>query len=111
MDFLPLMIYIDPKEDTKMQKDLRVVVLQRGWVLVGDYLIDPETQICSLKNSYTIRTWGTSNGLGELVKNGPLKSTVLDENYGDVEFHKLTEIMNIRCESVVWAAALKLSNY
>lgn len=88
--------------------DLRIVVLQRGWIVVGDYSIDEQTQLCKLTNSSVIRNWGTTKGLGQLVAEGPTKETILDKNHGDVEYHKLTEIMNIKCNGVTWLAALKL---
>ena len=52
-----------------------IVVLDRGFVYVGDVTIDGEW--CIITGAQNIRIWGTTRGLGELV-NGPTPSTVLD---------------------------------
>lgn len=56
-------------------KGKAIVVLDRGFVYVGDVEVTPEW--CIISNAKNIRVWGTKNGLGELV-NGPLKDTKLD---------------------------------
>jgi len=53
-----------------------VVVLDRGFVYVGEVEIDEAW--CVISNARNIRYWGTKNGLGELVLNGPQKETNLD---------------------------------
>lgn len=53
-----------------------VVVADRGFVYVGETEIDD--QWCVITNARNIRVWGTKNGLGELVLNGPLTETKLD---------------------------------
>lgn len=77
---------------------VKIVVLQRGWVVVGRYSRDGET--ISLDNASTIRRWGTTKGLGELV-DGPLTSTRLDK-CGHVEFNVMTTIMEIGCSETGW---------
>jgi hypothetical protein len=53
-----------------------IVVLDRGFVYVGEITVDPEwVRIDCARN---IRVWGTKQGLGEL-RNGPLTETKLDE--------------------------------
>ena len=52
-----------------------IVVLDRGFVYVGDVTIEGDW--CCITNAHNIRYWGTKKGLGELV-NGPLKETKLD---------------------------------
>ena len=52
-----------------------IVVLDRGFVYVGDVTIDGDWLY--ITNAKNVRTWGTKNGLGEL-RNGPLESTKLD---------------------------------
>lgn len=54
-----------------------VVVVDRGFVYVGDVVCDGEW--CAITGAYNIRTWGTTKGLGELVLHGPTEKTVLDE--------------------------------
>jgi hypothetical protein len=52
-----------------------IVVLDRGFVYVGDITVDDEW--VRISNAKNIRVWGTKNGLGEL-RNGPLADTKLD---------------------------------
>ena len=53
-----------------------IVVLDRGFVYVGDVVIEPEW--VRILNARNIRIWGTKNGLGEL-RNSPLPDTKLDQ--------------------------------
>ena len=53
----------------------KIVVCDRGWVVVGDYAATAEEIV--LTDASVIRRWGTKSGLGEL-RNGPLEDTVLD---------------------------------
>ena len=76
-------------------KEVKIVILQRGWVVVGHITKNDEYYI--LTDCYNIRTWGTTKGLGEL-RNGPLSTTVLDY-LGTISFHELTAITFIDCES------------
>lgn len=78
--------------------DVRVVVLQRGWVVVGVYTRDGLN--CKLEKASVIRKWGTTKGLGEL-RGGPTRDTVLDP-CGTVEFHRLTEVLSMVCDSEKW---------
>ena len=55
--------------------DIKIVVLDRGFVYVGN--IAKEDDFIVIKNAKNIRQWGTTKGLGELI-NGPLKNTKLD---------------------------------
>jgi len=54
-----------------------VVVLDRGFVYVGDVRHDGEW--CVITNAHNIRYWGTTGGLGELVNNGPTEKTKIDK--------------------------------
>jgi hypothetical protein len=56
-------------------KGKAIVVLDRGFVYVGDAVV--ENEWLTMTNAKNIRVWGTTKGLGELV-NGPLKDTRLD---------------------------------
>lgn len=90
--------YVEPSGDIK------IVVLQRGWVMVGR--LERDGSECKLKNASVIRTWGTSKGLGEIATNGPLSGTKLDKCGGLVEFDYLTVVAAISCEESKWIAAL-----
>jgi len=80
--------------------EVRIVILQRGWVMVGRYSRDGEN--CKLYDASVIRTWGASKGLGEIAASGPTKETILDPSNGLVEFHRLTEIATITCNEEAW---------
>jgi hypothetical protein len=54
--------------------EVRIVVLQRGWVLVGRYREDGDRVL--LSDAHVIERWGTTKGLGELV-HGPTADTRL----------------------------------
>lgn len=53
-----------------------IVVLDRGFVYVGDVVTDDSW--CTITNCHNIRIWGTKKGLGELAINGPQSGTQLD---------------------------------
>ena len=92
-----------PKTEENFSGDVKIVVLQRGWVCVG--LWERDGDLCALKNAAMIRTWGTTKGLGEL-RNGPTSKTVLDKA-GRVEFHILTTVLTIPCEESKWLPKLQ----
>lgn len=79
--------------------DVRIVVLQRGWIYVGRFKKDGN--LCSLSNAHCIRSWGTTKGLQELV-NGVTSSTKLDKCEGVVEFDWLTVIHTISVKEEAW---------
>jgi len=82
---------------------VKIVILQRGWVMVGRWSRDGD--MCSLDDASVIRVWGTSKGIGELVT-GPTSTTKLDPA-GHVEFHVLTTVAIIDAEEDKWAASLR----
>jgi hypothetical protein len=82
--------------------DVKIVILQRGWVMVGLWSQDGE--MCHLDNASVIRVWGTTKGLGELVS-GPTSATKLDKA-GHVEFHILTVVAMLDAEAEAWASLL-----
>jgi hypothetical protein len=79
--------------------DKKIVVLQRGWVVVGDYAKGDNEVVIS--NASVIRRWGTTKGLGEIAENGPTSSTVLDK-CGTVRAHEQAVIMAIDCNQDKW---------
>jgi hypothetical protein len=86
------------------KEDIRIVVLQRGWVLVGRY--SEEMDRGYLDGASVIRKWGTEHGLGQLVS-GPVKEgcngpTILDKCNGRVEFLLGTTILMLYCEADKW---------
>ncbi len=83
---------------------IKIVVLQRGWVLIGRF--ERTGDQCFLHDSSAIRIWGTTKGLGELAKDGPKRGTVLDKCNGLVEFDALTMIFSLDVDQVKWEKEL-----
>lgn len=79
-----------------------IVVLQRGWVVVGKLFKVGEYY--KLENPAVIRVWGTNNGLPELV-DGPLQGTKLDKSKRDFIFHELTVVLILEA-SDAWSKTL-----
>ncbi len=82
---------------------IRIVILQRGWVMVGRF--SQNGSECTLENASVVRIWGTTKGLGELAINGPLSGTKLDP-CPTVKFHELTVIATINCVEEKWQSKL-----
>lgn len=92
-------IYIKEGLQEPKSSDIKIVVLQRGWVMIGRYSKDGD--ICTLENAYVIRQWGTTKGLGELALEGKQTNTKLDKA-GHVEFHVLTVVATVNCNDSKW---------
>lgn len=92
-----------PKGADKVQYDgdIKIVVLQRGWVMVGRF--EKSGSECKLHGASVIRNWGTTKGLGEIAAAGPTSSTKIDPTNGLVEFDYLTVVATISCNKVAWA--------
>lgn len=82
---------------------IKIVVLQRGWVVVGRY--SQNGQDCKLTDAAVIRVWGTTKGITELV-DGPTSKTVLDKTNKPITFHELTVVMTLDAEEKAWSKAL-----
>lgn len=87
-------------ENLQANGQKRIVILQRGWVMFGDF--ERNGSECKLYNAKVIRRWGTAKGLGELAEKGPLNETILDDCYGVVEFDYLTVIATIAVNEAKW---------
>ena len=77
-----------------------IVVLDRGFVYVGDTTINGDW--CVIQNAQNIRVWGTTKGLGELALGGPTKSTKLDA-VGTVRAPLRAVIHTIDTEAKKWS--------
>jgi hypothetical protein len=86
--------------EKEINSDIKIVVLQRGWIVVGRF--ERKDTQCKLHNASVIRTWGTTNGLGEIAESGPTSSTKLDKCKGVVEFDYMTVVLTIDCEVRKW---------
>jgi hypothetical protein len=78
--------------------DVRIVVVQRGWVFVGEYEHGPNGVV--LRRAKNIRRWGTSKGLGELAE-GPRLGTTLDDA-GLVRMHPMQVLFTIDANPEKW---------
>ncbi len=85
----------DVEEDWGKQ----IVILQRGWVVVGD--LKKNGVQFTLNNASVIRNWGTTRGLGEIAEGGPTDNTKLDPA-PEMKFHELTVIGTIKCNKSKW---------
>lgn len=83
---------------------MKIVILQRGWIMIGR--LERNGSDCKLHNASTIRSWGTTKGLGELAQNGPTSKTVLDKCHGVVEFDYLTVVASLSVEESKWVSVL-----
>lgn len=79
---------------------IKILVLDRGWVLIGECL-ENENDVL-LKNGSVIQRWGTTDGLGELAKLGKRPQTILKSFNNDVLLNKKYIIMKIDCNQDVW---------
>lgn len=77
-----------------------ICVLQRGNVIVGQLRMDGG--LYYFTKAAVIRTWGTSKGLGQLAREGPLKATILDTVPEEIMVHEYTTIMSIKCVDDKW---------
>ena len=83
--------------------EIRIIVLQRGWVMVGTY--ERDGFYGQLTNAAVIRRWGTTGdgrGLGWLAENGPTDETHLEPFKTPVEFHELTTVAQFVCDPEKW---------
>lgn len=83
--------------------NVKIVVLQRGWVVVGN--VEENGDEIIVKKANVIRRWGTSKGLGQIAVNGPTEDTVLDPAT-TVRAHKLAVVLTIDCEPEKWTSHL-----
>ena len=78
--------------------DIRIAVLDRGFVYVGHCMLEGDFLI--ITRAQNIRVWGTTKGLGELVT-GPTSSTKLD-NVGTVRVSLRALISLVDVEQKAW---------
>lgn len=78
---------------------LQIVILDRGFVFVGDVATDNDW--VTVSNAKNVRRWGTSQGLGELAARGPQPETKLDMG-GTIKAPHRALIGMIACEAASW---------
>jgi hypothetical protein len=80
-----------------------LVVADRGFVWAAeDVTLDDD--FARLKNARAVRRWGTSEGLNELAKKGPLPNTRLDAP-ADLLVSRRALIAVVPCEADKWTAS------
>lgn len=79
---------------------IRILVLQRGWVVIGVIVAESEKEI-RLEKACVVRRWGTTRGLGQIAANGPVDETMLDP-CGTVRVHPLSIVMQIDANQEAW---------
>jgi len=92
--------YIKKSDAVNYTGDIKIVILQRGWVMVGRFEKGEDT--CKLYDASVIRSWGTTKGLGEIAEGGPTSTTKLDKCYGVVEFDWLTVVASVAVNDEAW---------
>lgn len=78
----------------------QILVLQRGWVVIGD--VEKTEAEIKVSNCLVIRVWGTSKGLGEIAQNGPTDKTKLDP-CPPVTIHPLTVVLYMNVNEEKWS--------
>ena len=96
--------YSEKPGGKEFEGEYKIVVLQRGWVMVGKF--ERVGSECKLHKASVIRNWGTKKGLGEIATEGPKKDTVLDPCGGLVEFDYLTVVATISVNEAKWKKEL-----
>ena len=76
---------------------LKIVVLDRGWIVVGLVSYDGDWTV--IRDASVIRNWGTSRGLGEIAANGPTEKTILDKC---PSVRTRNVILEMNCEEEKW---------
>ena len=77
----------------------QIVVLQRGWVVVGD--VEKTELEVKISNCSVVRNWGATKGLGEIAEGGPTAKTVLDK-CPDVMVHPLSVVLYMNTNNDKW---------
>lgn len=93
-----------PSSCASTNGEIRIVILQRGWIYVGRFYQDGVN--CRLEDAKNVRNWGTTKGLGEIALNGPTDATKLDES-PTVKFHELTVVASLVCKADKWNKQFK----
>ena len=78
----------------------KIVVLDRGWVFVGD--VSASADALTISNASCIRRWGTHRGLGQLAADGPQPGTELDPS-GTVRAPMRAVILTLDTEPSLWS--------
>lgn len=79
---------------------VRVVVLQRGWVVVGHARrFGPRVVVSKCA---VVRRWGTTLGLGQLASGGPIAGKTVLDACPDVECLEQEIVLSMKCATGAW---------
>lgn len=95
---------MEANDDHVTTKACRIVILDRGWVVVGWVGISGDD--VTIEKASVIRVWGTTKGIGEIASGGPTKDTILDPA-GVCRAHKGSVVMYVDCNEATWREVLK----
>ena len=85
-------------------EDIRIVILQRGWVFIGRY--SQSGNECMLTDAKNYRYQGGKQGFGFVANNGPSSDCKLDPCELPIKFHPLTVIATLDCNGDKWTKLL-----
>ena len=75
---------INQRADAPVQRSIAmkamkaIVVVEAGWVLIGEYVAAEGGKPAHMTDAAVIRRWGTTAGLGQIALTGPTNETILD---------------------------------
>ena len=79
---------------------VRIVVLQRGWVVVGHARrFGPRVVVSKCA---VVRRWGTTTGLGQLASGGPIAGKTALDACPDVECLEQEIVLSMKCDPAKW---------
>lgn len=81
----------------------KIVICQRAFVFVGR--VSMEGPYLVLRDSFNVRVWGTTRGLGELAANGPIREKTKLDASGTVRVHELSVVSILDCDDARWRNA------
>ncbi|MER0170330.1 MAG: hypothetical protein DU489_06950 [Nitrosomonas sp.] len=87
-------------KNTDKPTTLQIIILQRGWVIIGRYREEKDEFIA--EDSKVLRVWGTTKGLGELALEGPTANTKMDD-CGTVRSLKTTIVARLDVDETKWS--------
>ena len=88
-----------PKPENAEFIGIKICYLPAGNVVLGRVYRAAEFEY--IEDGFTVRQWGTSEGIGELALCGPSDKTILDF-FGTDDWHILRRIRGIDCDPDVW---------
>jgi hypothetical protein len=84
---------------------VRILVLDRGWVVVGRCQEPTECGLwIKVRNGRVVRRWGTTRGLEEIANEGPRTGTQLDDAVAEQSIPVRAIVRVLECKEKPWTA-------